>query len=185
MIIPASQLWDHFVGGLNGVLLDRSIRTLLKDNPILIVDFNHVPLMDAGCANTAFAALAQERSEHAFEGGALVVANLNDSVCFNLETALIARACTQSLRHCVVVMRDYAGDDHLLGKCEAHVSETFALLQQCRTLRNGDLQGRFDLTPSAASTRLKWLYTLGLCVRQAEITETGRTFVYETIGAGV
>jgi hypothetical protein len=179
MIIPLR--YATLFGEGNGAAMERDLRPLLLATPCLTLDFAAVHMMDGVFADAAFGVLAGERSTGAFSGGALVFAHMNSDVMRNLGMALISRAAETHVRNCIVLTHDHNGQFALIGKREQHVFETWTWLQQCPSLTTPVLADKLNLLPSAASTRLKWLFDLGLCLRTEERSEAGRQFVYRRI----
>jgi DNA-binding transcriptional ArsR family regulator len=179
MILPLS--YNTLVGRGNGAIMDQDLRRLLATERCLMLDFSAVHMMDGVFADAAFGMLAEDRCRGVFTGGALVFANMNSDVMRNLGMALICRAAETSVRNCVALSLDAQGHFYLVGKSEANVSEAWRWLQACPSLTATGLADKLNLSPSAASNRLKWLYDLGLCLREEERTETGRQFIYRRI----
>lgn len=179
MILPLS--YTTLVGGGNGAIMDTDLRRLLTQHRCLTLDFTAVHMMDGVFADAAFGVLAGDRSTGAFEGGALVLSNMNSDVMRNLGMALICRAAETSVRNCVVLALDAQGQFFLVGKTEANVKYAWLWLQDCPSLTAQTLADKLTISPSAASNRLKWLYDLGLCLREEERSEMGRQFIYRRI----
>lgn len=179
MILPLS--YNTLVGGGNGAIMDGDLRRLLATERCLTLDFSTVHMMDGVFADAAFGVLAEDRCKGTFQGGALVFKGMNSDVMRNLGMALICRAAEMSVRNCVVLALDAHGHFYLVGKTEENVRWAWLWLQACPSLTTPVLADKLNLSTSAASNRLKWLYDLGLCLRNEERTDTGRQFIYRRI----
>jgi hypothetical protein len=177
MIIPLS--YNTLIGRGNGAMMDTDLRRVLIQNRCVTLDFSAVHVMDGVFADAAFGVLAEDRCRGGFDGGALLFANMNSDVMRNLGMALICRAAEASVRNCVVPAVDHHGDVVLVGKTEANVSETWRMLQMRPSLTAPALADILDISPSAASNRLKWLSDLGLCLRTE--SGVGRQFIYHRL----
>ena len=174
----ATDFTRIFTGRASGREFGQKLRESVKRLDTAILNFDGVTLMDATFADEAFAALAVDRSRRTFQGGALLLTNLNSISLDNLEIALEARAASEwRLRNCCLLVRVGPGKT-LVGKYEDTVLDTLKLLRGLNELTTSDVMRERAVHPSAASSRLKTLYDLGLATRHEVRDEQGRQFVY-------
>lgn len=174
---------DFMVGRLDGKNVREHLLATLSTIPrnhVVVIAFNGVELMDASFSDEVFATLAAARGRSELAVAPYVLRSLNPVSLDNLEQALISRSAREAgLRNCLVVVADDESEKfRLLGKSEDHVKQTFDLLTKCGELTTKVVADKFSLGTTAASTRLKVLFDLGLAVRNEVRDEQGKQFIY-------
>lgn len=150
----------------------------------MILSFAGIELMDASFADEVFGTLAVARSrKEDHRPRCLLLESLDETSQDNLMMALTSRPKREAshdggtLRNCVIPV--ITGNDiELVGKTENHVEETFALLRRTKQLATSDVISAFNMSITAASTRLKILYDLGLALRQELRDDQGIQYLY-------
>lgn len=157
----------------------EAILTNLPDSQACVLDCVDVRILDASFADEVFGVLAVSRSRRQRQGGCVILDKLEDANLDNLEMALASRTVRETgLRNCVMPTRTAREGIRLVGKCEAHVQHTFALLVKHRQLTARELAEILALDIAAASTRLKVLFDLGLATRLEERDGQVKQFIY-------
>ena len=156
--------------------------SLIDREYALLIPFFHFcsDLLDVSFSDEVFATLAAARGRSELVIVPYVLRSLNPVSLDNLEQALISRSVREAgLRNCLVAVVDDDGKRmQLLGKSEDHVKQTFDLLNSCGKLTTKVVADKFSLGTTAASTRLKVLFDLGLAVRNEVRDEQGKQFIY-------
>ena len=149
---------------------------------VYYLDFSKVDLMDSSFADEVFGSVVSARSRGHLELAAFVLVSINEISLDNLEQSLLSRPARETgLRNSVVACQASDGQISLIGKYEDHVGQTFALLNKGITLTTRDVADELDLGITAASTRLKVLFNLGLALRIEQRDGQGKQFVYHSV----
>jgi DNA-binding transcriptional ArsR family regulator len=148
-----------------------------------ILDFENVELVDSSFADEVLGTVAAERAQHVLAWPCVLLRNLNSVSRENLDMALLSRPIRQpGLRNCALPILLDSGEIELAGKAEEHVRQSFGALHQYGQLTARELADHDGLEISAASTRLKVLFNLGLACREETRDERGRLYVYHRLG---
>lgn len=176
---------DHLVSRLLGKRFRPCLEEWMSQYSATrcVLDFADVELVDSSFADEVFAVLAAQRAQQVMTWPCVLLRNLNDTSRENLDMALASRIMRQSgLRNCVLPVLLEDGEITLVGKAEEHVRQTFAALCRYVQLTARELADRERLEISAASTRLKVLFNLGLAYREETRDERGRLYIYHWLG---
>jgi hypothetical protein len=166
-----------FAAALNSALSD------IPSGVIVYLDFSEVSVIDGSFADEALGTLALERAEADSAPRIVVLANVSEPNCENIEMALLTRPIhVQGLRNCVLPVKNHNNHVKLLGKAEDRVRETFELLISQGSLTARDLADSLRLSISASSSRLKTLSDLGLAARSETRDASGKQYIYYAIG---
>ena len=163
---------ERFLPALKEVLADHTAQTV-------VLDFMGVEIITSSFADAVFGQIAVDRSTKSVAPACLVLCSLPATFQEEIENGLIKRVeQVDKLRNSVVPV--YVSDDRvdLVGKAEAHVTETFGLLRKFKQLTARTLADEMRLEIGAASTRLKVLYDLGLALRKEVRDSVGKQFIY-------
>lgn len=141
--------------------------------------------MEASFADEVFGTLGAQRARKEDSLGVIVLTDLNQTCCENLQMALETRIdrepeTLERLRNCVLPVWD-GSELKLAGQFESHVQESFLLLSTRGQLTARDLADTLHLSVNAASTRLKTLADLGLAFRIEVRDSVGKQFVYHAL----
>ena len=177
---------DFLVSRLTGQAFTAKLEDELRTIPagtVVLIDFSDVELMDGSFADEVFGTIASARGRRQSSVAPFILCSLNSTSLDNLTQALLSRPAREDgLRNCVVPVRGKNSDTVLIGKFEDHVQQTFGLLNTSGELTTRDVADKLDLGTTAASTRLKVLYDLGLAVRLEIRDDQGKQFVYHGLG---
>lgn len=173
---------DYLIGRSEGSRFAKFLREQIKlasADSVISLDFGDVDLMDGSFADEVFAAIATERGRGGFAGAPMVLCRLNPTSRDNLEQALLSRPVRElGLRNCVIPLLSSTGELQLCGKSEEHVRQTFDILVTYGELTTKTVADLLDLTVSAAGTRLKVVFDLGLALRIETRDSMGKQYIY-------
>lgn len=176
---------DYLIGRADGRCIAEHLRNTLSQaagHGVVNLAFDQVELMDGSFADEVFGAIAAERSQGKFAGAPMILQGLNPSSCDNLNQSLLSRPVREpGLRNCVIPVLSGRDNVQLCGKSEDHVQQTFGLLNRVGELTAKTLADMLGLTISAASTRLKVLFDLGLAVRHEVRDANGKQYTYQRL----
>jgi hypothetical protein len=158
-------------------LLEAALQTV--STAVAVLDFSGVELIDASFADEVFGSIAAQRARRKGPPVCLALCAVNAASLDNLDIALASRPAREpGLRNCVIPVISYHGRVDLIGKAEAHVTETANLLCSHGELTARDLADTLGLDIAAASTRLKAVADLGLATRKEARDAHGKLFTY-------
>lgn len=176
--LDPTQLATRSAGSRFLPILKAALSKVDRDQ-VVALDFADVGMMDPSFADEVFATLAADRSRRKFLGACLVLTHLNETLTDGLNIVLSSRPRRErNLGNCVFPMIDSGDKVQLVGPTEKHVQETFTLLQNGQALTAREVAKKFKLNITAASTRLKILYDLGLAVRSVRRDGPERQYTY-------
>lgn len=159
----------------------RSKIVKLGANSVIELNMSDIKALDVSFPDEVFANIATERAQGKLVGASLFLSRVKPIHCEEIGIVLDSRPRKiKGIGNFVLPMLTAQDGLILVGPCESQVLQTFNFIRKKNECSSSDLIDEFKLSSSAASTRLKLLFDLGLLVRSTA-DDSSKQLIYKIL----
>ena len=145
-----------------------------KNGEIIALDFSEIGIIDYSCADEIVAKLISRLWGNEYGDRYIILTGLNENQKENIEVALERKDLAV-----IAMMKD--GKEILLGNLNNYLRETLEVVITKDRIRTKDLSEIMNLEANTSGTRLLNLHKKRLVMRNEEIKDGGRIWVYDRL----
>ena len=145
-----------------------------KNGEIIALDFSEIGIIDYSCADEIVAKLISRLWGNEYGDRYIILTGLNENQKENIEVAL-------ERKDLAVIARLKDGKEILLGNLNNYLRETLEVVITKDRIRTKDLSEIMNLEANTSGTRLLNLHKKRLVMRNEEIKDGGRIWVYDRL----
>jgi len=145
-----------------------------KNGEVIALDFSEIGIIDYSCADEIVAKLISRLWGNEYGDRYIILTGLNENQKENIEVAL-------ERKDLAVIARMKDGKEILLGNLNNYLRETLEVVITKDRIRTKDLSEIMNLEANTSGTRLLNLHKKRLVMRNEEIKDGGRIWVYDRL----
>lgn len=145
-----------------------------KNGEVIALDFSEIGIIDYSCADEIVAKLISRLWGNEYGDRYIILTGLNENQKENIEVAL-------ERKDLAVIARLKDGKEILLGNLNNYLRETLEVVINKDRIRTKDLSEIMNLEANTSGTRLLNLHKKRLVMRNEEIKDGGRIWVYDRL----
>lgn len=145
-----------------------------KNGEVIALDFSEIGIIDYSCADEIVAKLISRLWGNEYGDRYIILTGLNENQKENIEVAL-------ERKDLAVIARLKDGKEILLGNLNNYLRETLEVVITKDRIRTKDLSEIMNLEANTSGTRLLNLHKKRLVMRNEEIKDGGRIWVYDRL----
>ena len=145
-----------------------------KNGEVIALDFSEIGIIDYSCADEIVAKLISRLWGNEYGDRYIILTGLNENQKENIEVAL-------ERKDLAVIARMKDGKEILLGNLNNYLRETLEVVITKDRIRTKDLSEIMNLEANTSGTRLLNLHKKRLVMRNEEIRDGGRIWVYDRL----
>ncbi len=145
-----------------------------KNGEVIALDFSEIGIIDYSCADEVVAKLISRLWGNEYGDRYIILTGLNENQKENIEVAL-------ERKDLAVIARFKDGKEILLGNLNNYLRETLEVVITKDRIRTKDLSEIMNLEANTSGTRLLNLHKKRLVMRNEEIKDGGRIWVYDRL----
>lgn len=145
-----------------------------KNGEVIALDFSEIGIIDYSCADEVVAKLISRLWGNEYGDRYIILTGLNENQKENIEVAL-------ERKDLAVIARMKDGKEILLGNLNNYLRETLEVVITKDRIRTKDLSEIMNLEANTSGTRLLNLHKKRLVMRNEEIKDGGRIWVYDRL----
>ncbi len=145
-----------------------------KNGEVIALDFSEIGIIDYSCADEIVAKLISRLWGNEYGDRYIILTGLNENQKENIEVAL-------ERKDLAVIARFKDGKEILLGNLNNYLRETLEVVITKDRIRTKDLSEIMNLEANTSGTRLLNLHKKRLVMRNEEIKDGGRIWVYDRL----
>lgn len=153
--------------------IEKKIETE-KNGEVIALDFSEIGIIDYSCADEIVAKLISRLWGNEYGDRYIILTGLNENQKENIEVAL-------ERKDLAVIARLKDGKEILLGNLNNYLRETLEVVITKDRIRTKDLSEIMNLEANTSGTRLLNLHKKRLVMRNEEIKDGGRIWVYDRL----
>jgi hypothetical protein len=153
--------------------IEKQIETE-KNGEVIALDFSEIGIIDYSCADEIVAKLISRLWGNEYGDRYIILTGLNENQKENIEVAL-------ERKDLAVIARMKDGEEILLGNLNNYLRETLEVVITKDRIRTKDLSEIMNLEANTSGTRLLNLHKKRLVMRNEEIKDGGRIWVYDRL----
>ena len=145
-----------------------------KNGEVIALDFSEIGIIDYSCADEVVAKLISRLWGNEYGDRYIILTGLNENQKENIEVAL-------ERKDLAVIARMKDGKEILLGNLNNYLRQTLEVVITKDRIRTKDLSEIMNLEANTSGTRLLNLHKKRLVMRNEEIKDGGRIWVYDRL----
>ena len=145
-----------------------------KNGEVIALDFSEIGIIDYSCADEVVAKLISRLWGNEYGDRYIILTGLNENQKENIEVAL-------ERKDLAVIARMKDGKEILLGNLNNYLRKTLEVVITKDRIRTKDLSEIMNLEANTSGTRLLNLHKKRLVMRNEEIKDGGRIWVYDRL----